>query len=224
MNPVWVGKGIILESVFLCSKSQYFCAAHPSISVQHISQYFPWISIECPDNWPLTGAEIFAICWNRLGVCAQTDRTSPQPPLAVWGPNSVMLADWSPNSTKWCHCLLYKFFAISCPLTNCYPANGASVYHRQDKYSSGSWNTVLGTTSWSAPNTACGTCGTTCAPTTTGQLSSKFPGGASSNFCRFVRYRPFHRLDPFGRWSVFQPMTKAGAVSRRKGCHPHDFT
>ena len=50
-----------------------------SISVQHISQYFPWISIECPDNWPLTGAEIFAICWNRLGVCAQTDRTSPHP-------------------------------------------------------------------------------------------------------------------------------------------------
>ena len=27
-------------------------------------------------------------------------------------------------------------------------------------------------------------------------------GRASSNFCRFVRYRPFHRLDPFGRWSV----------------------
>ena len=127
INPVWVGKGIILESVFLCSTSQYFCAPHLSISVQHISQYFPWISIECPDNWPLTGAEIFAICWNRLGVCAQTDRTSPQPPLAVWAPNSVMLADWSPNSTKWCHCLLYKFFAISCPLTNCYPANGAAV-------------------------------------------------------------------------------------------------
>ena len=29
-----------------------------------------------------------------------------------------------------------------------------------------------------------------------------FRGRASSNFCRFVRYRPFHRLDPFGRWSV----------------------